>query len=89
MSEQRIDGIVEELASGRFDDVERRSHDWSHTYERETYLRLLSTYSDHRLLAEEQRKGLFLELGELIDSEYAGAVERPYRTELILARRVR
>lgn len=88
MSERKVDRIVQELtASRRFERIERRSQDWSRSYDRDLYLRLLSTYSDHRLLAESQRDRLFSELSELIDSEFGGAVERPYRTELILARR--
>lgn len=88
MSEEKVSGIVAELTeSGRYDSVERRTHDWSHTYDRDLYLRLLSTYSDHRLLAVERRTRLFAELAALIDTEFGGEVERPYRTELILARR--
>ena len=88
MSEARVAGIVEELAgSGRYEAVERRTQDWSQTYDRDLYLRLLSTYSDHRLLAEERRARLFSELSALIDAEFDGEVERPYRTELILAQR--
>lgn len=88
MSEARVDGIVRELEkSGWYESVARRTHDWSHTYDRDTYLRLLSTYSDHRLLGEDQRSLLFSKLAALIDADFGGEVERPYRTELVLARR--
>ncbi len=88
MSEQKIEAVVQELrSSGLFPSIARTSYDWSRTYERDLYLRLLSTYSDHRLLAAGRRRRLFDELAELIDGEFGGAVERPYRTELIVARR--
>lgn len=84
MSEDRIEGVVSELEScGAFASIARRSHVWERTYDRDLYLRLLSTYSDHRLLAEAQRHVLFERLGSLFD----GMVVRPYRTELIVARR--
>lgn len=87
MSEGKVDRVVEELAaSGRYETVERKNHDWRLIYHRDAYLRLLSTYSDHRLLPRDQRRRLFRNLGELIDAEFGGEVERPYRTELVLAR---
>lgn len=88
MTEQKIQGIVDELeAAAVFRSIERRSHDWARVYDRDLYLRLLNTYSDHRLLADDQRSALFAAVSELIDTEYGGSVERPYRTELILASR--
>lgn len=88
MSEEKIDAVCEELgADGSFDSVERRTHDWHRTYDRDLYLRLLNTYSDHRLLADEVRRELYRELSTLIDDEFDGVVDRPYRTELIVARR--
>lgn len=89
MSEERILLLIEELgADGIFEGVQRRTHDWSRVYDRALYLRLLNTYSDHRLLSGERRARLFRELADLIDAEFGGEVERPYRTELIVARRM-
>ena len=81
-------GIVQELeSSGGFAEVHRRSHDWSRTYDRDLYLKLLNTYSDHRLLPDDALVALRRELSYLIDAEFGGVVDRPYRTELVLALR--
>lgn len=83
--EEDIRGIEVELeTSGVFDTVERFTEDWSRVYERDLYLRLLNTYSDHRLLESDTRERLFGELAVLIDRSYGGRVERPYRSELVL-----
>ncbi len=47
----------------------------------------MRTYSDHMLLDEGPRKELLERVGALIEDEFDGRVERPYRTELIVARR--
>jgi SAM-dependent methyltransferase len=87
MSEEGIQAVCDELqASGHFTSVVRRAHDWERTYETEIYLRLLDTYSDHQRLEERDRGALYRELAEIIESEYGGAVVRPYRTELVVAR---
>lgn len=88
MSEERIQQVVLELEeAAEFGPVARRSHDWARTYDRRSYLRLLNTYSDHQRLAGAQREELYAELSTVIDSEYNGEVKRPYRTELVIARR--
>jgi len=87
MTEEGIVGIIDELRSnGRFVSIERRSHDWSRVYDRPLYLRLLNTYSDHRLLPDQTRRALYDALAGLIDDEFEGVVERPYRSELIVGR---
>lgn len=88
--EEDLLGIVAELeASGEFETIERRTSDWNRIYEAELYLRLLRTYSDHRLLEPEARGRLLHELAELINTRYDGLVDRPYRSELIVALRNR
>lgn len=74
-------------ASGRFEPLERWRHAWSRRLDAQAYTKLLGTHSDHRALPDERREGLFRAIRELIDREYGGEVERPYRTELIVARR--
>ena len=87
-SEQRIAAVLDELGeAGLFQDLERRSVEWSRTYSRDLYLRLLSTYSDHRSLSSGALDELLAEVGALIDREFSGVVERPYCTELIVGRR--
>jgi SAM-dependent methyltransferase len=88
MTEERVMAVVAELEkAGGFGSVHRRSHDWRRTYDRPLYLRLLNTYSDHRFLPEATRSRLLTAVGDLIDSEFGGEVERPYRTESIVSRR--
>lgn len=87
MAEERIRAICAELdASGPFAPAVRRSFDWSRTYETDAYRRLLCTYSDHRLLPEATLAALLDEVGALIEAEFGGRVERPYRTELVVSR---
>jgi hypothetical protein len=87
MSEEGIQAVCDELQEGsHFTSVVRRAHDWERTYETELYLRLLDTYSDHQRLDERDRRALYRQLAEIIESEYGGAVVRPYRTELVVAR---
>lgn len=88
MAEKGILQIIEELTRDTlFTTPQRRSHTWTRTLDRALYLRLLNTYSDHRLLPQEQRTPLYAELAELIDLEFGGQVVRPYRTELVVARK--
>ncbi|MEO6446587.1 MAG: hypothetical protein ABIZ91_14895 [Gemmatimonadaceae bacterium] len=65
MSESDIRSVCDALSGdGLFETVERRAHDWSRDYDRETYLRLLNTYSDHRLLPPATRATLFRDVGD-------------------------
>lgn len=72
-------------ATGRFDDVQIRSHPWGVTYSRKTYLELLSTYSDHIVLEPGVRDALFADLGELIDRRFRGEVEKHYDALVVVA----
>jgi SAM-dependent methyltransferase len=87
MTEEGIDRVRSELERGRgpFGPVVRRSFDWSRVYSRADYVRLLSTYSDHLLMPDALRRELFADVGALADREFGGAIERPYRTELLVA----
>ena len=60
---------------------------WSQWYDREQYLRLLSTYSPHRLMPARQRAAFFDEIGSIIDS-MGGRIERRYETRLLLGQRL-
>ncbi len=88
MSGDRIQAVRDELTLSRFfEHPARRDVRWERTYDRDSYLSLLNTYSDHALLAEEQRLTLFEQIGELIERRYSGEVVRPYQTELLVSRR--
>lgn len=54
---------------------------------RDEYLDLLATHSGNLTLSLENRDRLFDCLGNLIDNDFGGIIEYPYRHELILARR--
>lgn len=87
VQEELIGVIVGELdGSGLYDAPARRAFDWTRTYDRTTYQRLVATYSDHRLLPAATRRALLDEVGRAVDAEPGGLVEHPYRTELVVAR---
>lgn len=76
-----IRGVAEKMEeSGYFTRVETREILWSRSMDRTEYLRLLGTYSDHRNLPEEQFDRLCEEIGELIDREYGGRLDREFAT---------
>lgn len=56
------------------------------TYDAGGYLDLLSTYSGHRALRPDLRRGLFDCIGGLIESRYGGTVTKAYLYELRVAR---
>ena len=82
-------GAREELAaSNAFSEVTAHHHRWRATFTPDSFLDLLATQSDHRLLPERQRAGLFHAVRELL-VEHGGEVSVPYDTLLVLGRRVR
>jgi SAM-dependent methyltransferase len=77
---------VDELVqSDRFGAVTASEHGWQTEYERDTYLQLLDTQSDHRLLDPALRERLFSEIGRAID-DAGGAFPVSYVAELYVAR---
>lgn len=77
---------VEELAaSDLFAEVTAIEHEWEAIYDRDTYLQLLDTSSDHRLLDPQKRQRLFDEVGRAIDNG-GGVFPVTYVAELYLAR---
>lgn len=74
-------------ATGLFSTVEVRTYPWSKNFTTVEYLRLLNTYSGHRAIPEERRRDLYQAIAGLIDGRFDGQVERPYLTELYLARK--
>ena len=64
---------------GRSDVVERpeeRHYRFGVVHDTGSYLRLLSTYSSHRVLDERTRERLFAAVAQLIDGEYGAAWSR-------------
>jgi SAM-dependent methyltransferase len=73
-------------ASGRFGAVAIRHYPWTETYTTSRYLDLLDTYSDHIILAPEQRVPLYEAIAAAIDRR-GGVIEVPYVSMSFLARR--
>jgi SAM-dependent methyltransferase len=69
-----------------FTDVEEHEVVTVVPYDTARYLRLLSTFSPHRMLPEEQRSRLHGALADLVDA-HGGVVEQKLTTALCLARR--
>lgn len=72
--------------SGLFQDLSVQRFPWSERYETGRYLRLLDTYSDHRLLPPDTRRALFDGVAAVVDS-HGGVLVKPYVAVLYLARR--
>ncbi len=70
-----------------FDPFEPRAHPFEISYDAPSYVRLLDTYSDYRLLDPEVRRNLFDELVSMIETNHGGRVTRRYSATLFLARR--
>jgi ubiquinone/menaquinone biosynthesis C-methylase UbiE len=73
--------------SGLFGEVAVKRYPWSRIYDRDQYLRLLNTYSDHGGLAEPRRRTLFEGIGAVIEDMYGGEITRPYLSVLYIARK--
>lgn len=72
--------------SALFGPAVRRRYRADVTYDRQGYLDLLSTYSGHRALRPDQRRGLFDCIGGLIENRYGGSITKAYLYELRVAR---
>ena len=82
------DWVVSEVeASGLFEPepVTVLHEPWRDTYDTESWLRLLSTQSDHRMLDEDTRAALFARIRATLDGN-GGQVEVGYVTVAYLAR---
>jgi SAM-dependent methyltransferase len=82
-AENAIAGIA---ASGQFEAAEQRAFAWHKRHEREQWLQLLQTHSDHQTLPCEQRERLLAAIGEAIDA-LGGSFEMPYEAILVTAQR--
>jgi SAM-dependent methyltransferase len=74
--------------SGQFGPATFRRYEWEQAYSTAAYCDLLLTYSGHRILPIEARRGLLDGIAHLIDSRYGGDVTKRYMTELRLAYRL-
>ncbi|GHO49605.1 class I SAM-dependent methyltransferase [Ktedonospora formicarum] len=70
-----------------FRDVSVHRYLWDVTYDAASYLRLLDTYSNHRILEQQQHDRLFQEIVDLINSRYHGRITKGYLALLYIAQR--
>jgi SAM-dependent methyltransferase len=71
--------------SGRFGPPSFHRYEWELAYSTDAYLALLQTYSGHRALGPEARRGLLACIGDLIARRYEGKIAKRYLTELCVA----
>jgi len=88
--EKPLEAVISEraaeiTASGLFGEVAVRRYHWSEEYTTERYLKLLSTYSTLRSLAEEVRRDFLAGTRELLE-RHGGVVETSYLAVLYVAR---
>ncbi|MBI5565311.1 MAG: methyltransferase domain-containing protein [Chloroflexi bacterium] len=72
--------------SGFFNNVKTSLFPWSARYDTRQYLGLLSTYSDHLRLSDEERTSLFDGIAEVID-RHGGYLEKLYVAALYIAQK--
>ncbi len=70
-----------------FEHLSDYNQSWEISYDKEDYLKLQDTYSNHRALSQETRAAFHHELAKVIDS-FGGKVLRLYKTVLMLARKL-
>ncbi len=68
-------------------EMEYVTYPWEQVYTGEEYVNLLSTYSDHLLLAPDVRERLFAAIRTFIDTSRSGHVRKAYATALRRARK--
>ncbi|MEY2450790.1 MAG: hypothetical protein QOD92_364 [Acidimicrobiaceae bacterium] len=77
--------VVQLGRSGRFGPCVTAEIPWVGRYTTAEYIDLLGTYSDHRILPDEQRAELHGSIAEWLDGR-GGAIDHPFVAELVAAR---
>lgn len=85
MSERREKEIND---SGLFRMIGRRDFYFTVDYSPQDYIDLLSTYSDHAVLPESVREGLFGRIASIIEEKCGGKLTKEYRTSLFVAEKL-
>ncbi len=75
-------------ASGLFSVALKRDYNWSRRITGEDYVRLLDSYSDHRLMPEHRKRGLYSGILAAVDN-HGGSMDLPYVTVSYLCTRRR
>ncbi len=87
VAETRAEYVAMFEASGRFGTPHVAELPWTERYTSARYLELLSTYSDHAVLAPDTRASLLAEIGAAIDRR-GGTIDIPYVTLVFVGRRL-
>ena len=85
MSEKRVSEINE---SGLFRMTGSRDFYFTVDYGPQDYIDLLSTYSDHAVLPEATKNGLFSRVASIIEEKCGGTLTKEYRASLYMAERL-
>jgi SAM-dependent methyltransferase len=84
----RVDAIAHAIRdTPQLSDFEEQLFPQTHVFDRQSYVDLLATFSDHATLPPERRARLFDAIGAIIDGQFGGRVERHSTARLQLARR--
>ena len=87
-TDEKIQTTVTDInRTGRFEEVIVKRYPWSKVFDKDGYLKLLNTFSDHRNLELDRREVLFRGIGTVIEEEFGGAITRPYLSVLYCARK--
>jgi SAM-dependent methyltransferase len=86
MPPEPTDRIAQFENSGLFSEVAARSFRWEAIYDREGWLDLIATHSDHFRLPDPQRRALLDAVGDAVDA-LGGTMTYHYSTVLVLAKR--
>jgi SAM-dependent methyltransferase len=70
-----------------FEPVIVKSYSWSQDYTAASYIRLLNTYSNHRILEDHKRTQLFQEIATLIEKAHNGTITKQYLSTLYFAKK--
>lgn len=81
------DARAEVEASGLFRDARIARYLWAEVYDADSYVALMQTASDHRLLEPEKREWLFSEMHRLISARPGGRITHHQLTILHVARK--
>lgn len=73
--------------TGLFEPVVTRTYPWTQIYTAAEYVKLLDTYSNHRLLDPSRKTELYNGVGALIENEYGGMITKEYVAVLYVARK--
>ncbi len=73
-------------SSGLFGPVLVRLYPWSLSYDKDEYLELLGTYSDHQRLSEQKQRALYRAIGEEIE-RLGGSIVKKYLAVSFFAKR--